>query len=90
MVRRRGRTVKMNEYQKLMQEMVRQTREDHADIIAEMPCKATTKGQRALKRKHGTPRSFARACVNAIGEISCLEAHAAISKYLRDAALDAA
>jgi hypothetical protein len=74
----------MNEYQKMMQDMVRQTREDNADIIDEMPNKATTPGQKALERKHGTPRSFAQACVNAIGEISCLEAHAAIRKYLRE------
>jgi hypothetical protein len=65
-----------------IRETIRQTRDDHADVIAMMPDKATTAGQRALQKKHGTPRVFARAVVNAIGEISVLEANVAIRKYL--------
>lgn len=61
---------------------IKQTRGEHSDVIAMMPNKATTAGQRALKKKHGTPRAFARAVVNAIGEISVLEANVAIRKYL--------
>lgn len=64
-----------------IREAIRQTRDDHADVIAMMPNKATTAGQRALQKKHGTPRVFARAVVNAIGEISILEAQLAIRKY---------
>lgn len=62
--------------------MVRQTQDDNRDVVATMPNKATTAGQRALQKKHGTPRQFADACVNAIGEISPLDAHRAIRKYL--------
>ena len=57
-------------------------REDNGDLIASMPTDATTPGQEELKRKHGSPRAFAQACNNAIGEISCLEAHTAIQDYL--------
>lgn len=64
-----------------IREAIHQTRDDHADVIAMMPNKATTAGQRALQKEHGTPRAFARAVVNAIGEISILEAQLAIRKY---------
>ena len=57
-------------------------REDNGDLIASMPTDATTPGQEELKRKHGSPRAFAQACNNAIGTISCLEAHTAIQEYL--------
>ena len=57
-------------------------REDNGDLIASMPTDAATPGQEELKRKHGSPRAFAQACNNAIGEISCLEAHTAIQDYL--------
>lgn len=57
-------------------------REDNGDLIASMPTDATTPGQEELKRKHGSPRAFAQACNNAIGTISCLEAHTAIQDYL--------
>ena len=53
-----------------------------AGIIVAMPNVAATDGQRALEAKHGTPRQFAQAVVNAIGEISSDEADAAIQKYL--------
>ena len=56
-------------------------RADSGDIIDAMPDAATTQGQVELMRKHGTPRTFAHACINAIGEISCDEAHASIKKY---------
>jgi hypothetical protein len=61
--------------------MIQATRDDNGDLIASMPHDAKTPGQIALKKKHGSPRMFAQACVNAIGEISCLEAHSAISRY---------
>lgn len=65
----------------LFRSMREQTIADNADLIAEMPDEATTPAQEELKAKHGTPREFAKACVNAIGEISCLEAHTAIAEY---------
>ena len=46
-----------------------------------MPSKARTPGQRKLQRKHGSPKSFAKACIRALGEISLAEAEAAINKY---------
>lgn len=64
-----------------IRQAIRATRDDHADVIASMPNEATTAGQRALRKKHGTPRAFARSVVNAIGEISVLEANVAIKKY---------
>lgn len=64
-----------------IREAIHQTRDDHADLIAAMPTKPKTAGQRVLQKKHGTPRAFARAVVNAIGEISVLEAQLAIRKY---------
>jgi len=56
-------------------------REQNGDLIASMPTDATTPGQEALKAEHGSPRAFAQACNNAIGEISCLQAHTAIAEY---------
>jgi hypothetical protein len=60
---------------------VQKARKDFKDVIASMPEKVTTAGQREMQQKHGTPREFARAVVDAIGEISVLEAHVAIRKY---------
>lgn len=71
----------MNQDLKLLTEMIDQIRANNGDLIASMPCDATTPGQEELKRKHGSPRAFAQACNNAIGTISCLEAHAAIAEY---------
>lgn len=66
---------------KAIREMRDAVREDNGDLIASMPHDATTPGQEALKKLHGSPRMFAQACVNAIGDISCLEAHTAIQMY---------
>jgi len=60
---------------------IEEVRADNADLIEDMPNEATSAAQRILQTEHGTPREFAQACVNAIGEISCLEAHTAIQKY---------
>ena len=72
----------MNDIRKQMADMIDQIRADNGDLIASMPTDATTPGQDELKRKHGSPRAFAQACNNAIGTISCLEAHTAIQDYL--------
>jgi|HubBroStandDraft_4_1064222.scaffolds.fasta_scaffold162750_3 hypothetical protein len=40
-----------------------------------------TTGQRKLMKAHGTPKDFALACADAIGEISVAEAHKAALKY---------
>jgi hypothetical protein len=66
----------------LIKSAIDAVREQNGDLIASMPTDATTPGQEELKRKHGSPRAFAQACNNAIGEISCLEAHEAIQDYL--------
>lgn len=66
---------------KMVREMRDQARADNGDLIASMPAHAETAGQLALMEKHGSPRAYANAVVNAIGEISCLEAHAAIARY---------
>jgi len=66
----------------ILKKMIEDVRKDNADLIAGLPNKAVNDAQRALEKKHGTPRSFAQAVVNAIGEISCLEAHTAIQRYL--------
>lgn len=64
--------------------MLRRTQDDNRDIIARMPDRATTAGQLKLQKNHGTPREFSVGCVAAIGEISPLEAHVAIRKYLNE------
>lgn len=66
---------------KTIRAMVRQAQEDNCDVIDGMPDVATNAAQRALQDKHGTPKAFAAACVNAIGDISPLEAHTAIKRY---------
>lgn len=71
------------EFANLYRQMIEETRADNGDLIASMPHDATNDAQRALAKKHGSPRMFAQSCVNAIGEISCLEAHTAIQKYLK-------
>ncbi len=71
--------------QKDVQEMIRAAkadiREDNQEVIDSMPDVATTPGQEELKKKHGTPREFATAAFDAVGEISCLEAHASVADY---------
>ena len=71
----------MNAYQQIIWQMIRDVQDDNSDVINIMPNEAKTKEQRRLKRLHGTPRAFARACIAAIGEISVLEAHTAITEY---------
>lgn len=56
-------------------------RRDAEGFINSMPSIAKNQAQQELVKKHGTPREFARACVMAIGEISCSEAFFAVSKY---------
>lgn len=43
-----------------------------------------TPQQLELKRKHGTVEEFTDAVINAIGEISVMEAQAAIVKYRQE------
>lgn len=62
-------------------DMVQELRDHHSELISSMPQDATNVSQMTLKQLHGSPRAFAQACVNAIGEISVLEAHQAIAKY---------
>lgn len=69
------------ELKKQMTDMIDQIRADNGDLIASMPCDAETPWQEALKAKHGSPRAYSQSVVNAIGEISCLEAHTAIADY---------
>lgn len=67
------------ENQFTLRRKVEQARESM--LTMDMPYKATTKGQRRLLRKHGSPRAFARSCTEALGDISIDEATAAILKY---------
>lgn len=69
--------------EEIIRRAIDEVRADNADLIEEMPTESKNDAQRALQAKHGTPHEFATACVNAIGEISCLEAHTAIQKYLK-------
>lgn len=64
-----------------LQEAVKQAQDSNRYLAEGLPDKAKTDGQRALQRVHGTPKEFAEACINAIGEISVLEAHVAVNKY---------
>jgi hypothetical protein len=65
----------------VLAEAIMQSRKDNADLAAGCASAAKTKGQRELQKKHGTPKAFAEACINAIGEISVLEAMTAIQRY---------
>ena len=47
----------------------------------DLPDKAETPGQVALEAKHGTPKAFAEACAQAVGEISINNAVAAVERY---------
>lgn len=58
-----------------------EARASYDPMIATLPHKATTPGQKLLRAKHGTPRTFARAVVGTIGEITAREAEIAIAKY---------
>lgn len=49
-----------------------------------MPVEVKTHGQKVLLGKHGTPLTFARACISNIGEISILEAQTAAETYKRE------
>lgn len=71
-------------HQEQIKKMIDEIRADNGDLIASMPHDAETPGQEALKAKHGSPRAFAQAMVNAIGEISCLKAHTAIQEYKQE------
>jgi hypothetical protein len=64
-----------------LKEMVQKAQDENRSLIDGQPNKATTPGQWALQKQHGTPKVFARACVQAIGEISPAEAEVAINKY---------
>jgi hypothetical protein len=68
----------------MIRQMRDEVRADNGDLIASMPHDAKTPGQKKLAKKHGSPRMFAQAVVNAIGEISCLEAHTAIARYKKE------
>lgn len=48
------------------------------------PNETKSKKQQRLKKKHGTPKEFALACYECVGEISVDEAHDAIIKYTKE------
>lgn len=58
-----------------------EARASYGPLIASLPHKAKTPAQELLRARHGTPRTFARAVVKAIGEITAREAEIAILKY---------
>lgn len=64
--------------------MVREARASLADLPKGLPDVAETPGQRELQAKHGTPKAFAEACIQAVGEISPAEARGAVSRYLEE------
>lgn len=67
--------------QQILTDVIKRVQENFQDVVDMMPNEATNDAQRALQAKHGTPREFAEACVNAIGTISCDEAIMAIKVY---------
>ena len=70
-----------NRHLSVIRNAIQHAKYDHADVIASMPSKAETAGQKKLQKKHGTPKAFAEGVVSCIGEISVLEANLAIRKY---------
>lgn len=58
-----------------------EARQEASEILKDLPQAATSPRQLHLMHQHGTPHEFAKACIEAIGEISILEALVAIRKY---------
>ena len=65
-------------------EKVNKAKAEQRRKVDDLPDVPRTEGQRALAAKHGTPRQFARACADALGEISIEEADDAVRKYLAE------
>lgn len=63
---------------------INQAQKDGSWIYENMPRRTQTEGQEKLLKLHCSPYTFGKACVQAIGEISILEAQAAAEKYLRE------
>lgn len=55
-----------------------------AYLADEAPDITTTPGQEKLRKRHGTPRTFAIAVINSVGTISNHEAKVAIQKYVKE------
>lgn len=62
--------------------LIRAARAAHRAHFATLTNRATSKAQKQLARKHGTPKAFAQSCTMALGEISINEVNSAIAKYL--------
>lgn len=60
------------------------SRRRYRRIAERLPSVASTKGQMFLVRKHGTPKEFAAAAADQIGEISVNEWEAVVNKYLEE------
>lgn len=71
-------------FRETAREMLREARESLGDLPQGLPDKAETPGQVALETKHGTPKAFAEACIQAVGEISPAEARAAVERYVKE------
>lgn len=63
--------------------MVNEGRREFGRQYWNLPMNANNDARRSLMQKHGSPFAFAKACANALGEISVDEAKAAIAKYLK-------
>ena len=63
---------------------VTQAHKDAKWIYEKMPRRSQNEAQEKLMRQHGSPYEFGKGCVEAIGEISILEAQQAAEKYLRE------
>lgn len=71
-------------YRRWIADAVKETQADAKWIYKKMPRYAGNEAQIKLMKKHGSPYTFGKGCVAAIGEISILEAQQATEKYFRE------
>ena len=76
------RKMTQTDFRKIAKEMVDDARASLADLPNGLPDSPTNDGQYALAAKHGTPKQFARSIIQAVGEISPLDARIAVTRYL--------
>lgn len=71
----------MTTYQRFMRKLVGERQLMAQAMLDVLPDRAENNMQRALQKKHGTPREFAENVLDTLGEISWDETCDAIRKY---------
>ena len=61
--------------------MLEQFRQSCCHLVARMDTQPNSKGQESMVRLNGSPRAYAQAQINGVGNITFAEAHDAILRY---------